>query len=68
MKTATAVKTKAGANTTVITKEVDKVVLITLATVAIGFGIFAFASFAGAAATVGLPAMFKGWVMAVGLV
>lgn len=66
MKTMTAVKTKV--ETRVAEKEFNKATFIALSTVAIGFGIFAFASLAGGIASVGAAGMVKGWLVAVGLV
>jgi hypothetical protein len=48
--------------------EFDKVALITLSVVAVGFGLWSVACFVTAASTVGLSAMVKGWLIAVGMV
>ncbi len=66
MDTASA-KVRTRAETGVAGKEFDKVTFIALSAVAIGFGIFAFASLAGAAASVGLAGVAKSWFVAIGL-
>ncbi len=59
---------KAQVTTNVAGKEFDKATFIVLSAVAISFGLFAFASIAGAVATGGLGALAKGWFVAIGLV